>query len=100
MANRIEGVTEKLLDYATQEFLEHGYLNASMRMISEKAGTTPRSIYTRYGDKEGLFAALVDEHAKKLKGLFVEYMDDYSKRTVEDQKTLFHNEAFDIEYRG
>lgn len=100
MANRIEGVTEKLLDYATQEFLEHGYLNASMRMISEKAGTTPRSIYTRYGDKEGLFAALVDEHAKKLKGLFVEYMDDYSKRTVEDQKTLFHNEAFYIEYRG
>ena len=52
MANRVEGVTEKLLECAMQEFLENGYNGASMRTIAENAGTTPRSIYTRYEDKE------------------------------------------------
>ena len=53
MANRIEGVTERLLQSAMEEFLTNGYAGASMRTIAENAGTTPRSIYTRYGDKEG-----------------------------------------------
>ena len=100
MANRIEGVTEKLIEISKKEFLANGYINASMRTISEEAGTTPRSIYTRYGDKEGLFAALVDEPAKELKELFTSYMEGYSRRPVDMQKTLFHNDEFEQEYNG
>ena len=100
MANRIEGVTEKLIEVSKKEFLKNGYINASMRTISEEAGTTPRSIYTRYGDKEGLFAALVDGPAKELKELFTSYMEGYSRRPVDVQKTLFHNDEFEHEYNG
>ncbi len=100
MANRIEGVTEKLLECAMREFLENGYGGASMRTISDNAGTTPRSIYTRYGDKEGLFSALVEQPANELRELFISYMDNYSKRPVDVQKTLFHNDDFEREFNG
>ena len=100
MANRIEGVTERLLQSAMEEFLTNGYAGASMRTIAENAGTTPRSIYTRYGDKEGLFSALVAECADTLKGMLCTYMEKYGARPVDEQKKLFHDEQFDAEYRG
>ena len=100
MANRIQGMTEKLQEQAMLEFCRHGYMGASLRTISENAGTTPRSIYTRYGDKEGLFSALVSECAGTLKDLIANYMEDYSRRPAAKQKMLFHDEQFDAEYQG
>ncbi|MCR5478890.1 MAG: TetR/AcrR family transcriptional regulator [Ruminococcus sp.] len=100
MANRVEGVSERLMDCAMQEFLAKGYNGASMRTISENAGTTPRSIYTRYGDKEGLFCALVDNAAQEMKAFFGDNMQNYSERPVDEQKTLFHNAEFEAEHRG
>lgn len=100
MANRVEGVTEKLLECAMQEFLANGYNGASMRTIAENAGTTPRSIYTRYEDKEGLFCALVDEPARELTDYFEQHMQGYSQRPVEEQRELFHDEEFENEHKG
>ena len=100
MANRVEGVTEKLLECAMHEFLESGYNGASMRTIAENAGTTPRSIYTRYEDKEGLFCALVDAPAKELTDFFELHMRQYSQRPVEEQRELFHDEEFENEHKG
>ena len=100
MANRTPGVTEKLLECAMQEFLANGYNGASMRTIAENAGTTPRAIYTRYEDKEGLFCALVEDSANELKDFFEKHMQAYSQRTVEEQKELFHDEDFDLEHKG
>jgi len=100
MANRVEGMTEKLQEQAMSEFLERGYMGASLRTIAEKAGTTPRSVYTRYGDKEGLFSALVSDFAGMLKELFGRYMEEYTSRPASEQRKLFHDESFDTEYRG
>ncbi|MFT3985789.1 MAG: TetR/AcrR family transcriptional regulator, partial [Lachnospiraceae bacterium] len=100
MANRVEGVTEKLLHCARQEFLSKGYLGASMRVISENAGTTPRSIYTRYGDKEGLFAALVGPAADQLKKTFCALQEQYHQRPEREQKQLFEDLDFRQEYDG
>ena len=38
MAKRIEGVTEKLLECAKEEFLANGYENTSLRVIAEGLG--------------------------------------------------------------
>ncbi|HAG12497.1 MAG TPA: TetR/AcrR family transcriptional regulator [Ruminococcus sp.] len=99
MANRTPGVTEKLMEQAMQEFLAKGYRNASLRTIAEHADTSPRAIYTRYGEKEGLFAALVSEQADTLKTMFRQFMADYHERPVDNQKQLFHDDSFDTEYR-
>lgn len=60
MRNRIAGVYERVIECATEEFLEKGYMDASLRAIAEKAGTSTNSIYVRFKDKEGLFAAIVE----------------------------------------
>ena len=100
MVNRTPGITEKLTEQAMQEFLANGYTNASLRTIAENAGTSPRAVYTRYGDKEGLFSALVAEQAETLKAMFRRYMSDYHESPVDEQKQLFHDEHYQTEYRG
>ena len=55
MTKPIEGVSERILVCAREEFLEKGYSEASLRTIAAKADTTTGSIYSRFGDKEGLF---------------------------------------------
>ena len=100
MANRTPGVTEKLTEQAMREFLANGYMGASLRTIAENAGTSPRAVYTRYGDKEGLFAAVVSEQAETLKRMFSGFMSDYHDKPVDEQKQLFHDDAFDAEYRN
>ncbi len=60
MRNRIEGVYERVVACAKEEFLKKGYMDASLRAIAEKAETSTNSIYVRFKDKEGLFAAIVE----------------------------------------
>ncbi len=70
MAKQIEGVYERVLDCAKEEFLMRGYKDASMRTIAGEAGTTTGSIYTRFGDKEGLFSALVEPVVQEMLQIF------------------------------
>lgn len=49
MAKQIEGVSERILACAKEEFLEKGFSEASLRSIAAKADTTTGSIYSRYG---------------------------------------------------
>lgn len=65
MAKQIEGVSEKIEKCAREEFLKNGYTDASLRTIASEAGTTTGSIYSRYGDKEGLFSAIVEPAANE-----------------------------------
>lgn len=62
MAKQREGVYERIIECARKEFLEKGYMDASLRTIATQAGTTTGSIYTRFKDKEGLFEAIVGPH--------------------------------------
>jgi AcrR family transcriptional regulator len=51
-----------ILRAAKEVFLEEGYELASMDRIAERAGTTKRTVYDRFGSKEALFGTMV-EHA-------------------------------------
>lgn len=59
MARRIIGVSKRLIEVARQEFIDCGFEGASIRTIAQKAETSPRAIYTRFKNKEELFAAVV-----------------------------------------
>ena len=51
----------KIAEVAKQEFLELGYVDASMRNISAKAGLTTGSLYNRFRDKAELFEYIVGD---------------------------------------
>ena len=52
---------KKILSSAMAEFLEKGFMNASLRTIAANAGLTTGAMYRHFKDKDALFCALVDE---------------------------------------
>ena len=78
MTKQVEGVSEKIIACAKEEFLQKGYSDASLRTIAEKAGTTTGSIYSRFKDKEGLFSAIVEpaaDHLVQTGGTLIQYQE-------------------------
>ena len=51
----------KLLESAKKEFLEKGFMNASLRTIAANAGVTTGAMYRHFKDKNAFFCALVDD---------------------------------------
>ena len=72
MRKESAGVTEALLKSAQLEFLTHGFHDASLRRISADSGVSTNSIYTRFGDKAGLFEALVKPAADGLMEIYMQ----------------------------
>lgn len=66
---------EKLLASAREEFLEKGYMKASLRTICKKAGVTTGALYFFFQDKEDLLKNLVE---KPLQGLFGMMQEHFS----------------------
>ena len=77
MSKQVEGVSEKIETCAKKEFLEKGYVDASLRTIAAEAGTTTGSIYSRYGGKEGLFSAIVEPAAREFTEKFVSVQERF-----------------------
>jgi TetR/AcrR family transcriptional regulator, mexJK operon transcriptional repressor len=57
---------ERLIDVATEVFLDKGFKGASMSEIARRAGASKQTLYTRYPSKAALFAALVERKASHL----------------------------------
>lgn len=53
---------EKILESAQQLFLQYGYENTSLEMIINQAGGSRRSIYSEFGNKQGLLKAVLKTH--------------------------------------
>lgn len=57
---------EALLKAATTAFLEHGYGGTTLDMIIQRAGGSKRTLYDLFGDKAGLFSAVMSELSQNL----------------------------------
>jgi len=62
---RAPAKTAAILNGAMREFLAHGYATASMDRIAAAAGVSKATVYSHYGDKDRLFAALVEHLARE-----------------------------------
>ncbi|WMI80024.1 TetR/AcrR family transcriptional regulator [Anaerotignum sp. MB30-C6] len=90
MAKQIEGVYERIMACAQQEFLEKGYKDASLRVIAAKANTATGSIYTRFGDKESLFSAIVEPVVDEFMEMFRDVNQVFQSFDAETQKKSMH----------
>jgi len=68
----VAGRMERLLDIATEVFLEHGYENANVSEITTRAGASKRTIYSRYPTKAELFVTVVTRKTLELQESFAE----------------------------
>lgn len=78
---------EKIQQAALAEFLEKGFLGASLRQIVKSAGVTTGAFYGYFSSKEALFNALVEPHAAALMGKFMEAQTTFAELTEEAQVT-------------
>lgn len=85
MARQIEGVAERIVDAAKREFLDKGYVDASLRTIAAEADTSTNSIYVRFGDKEGLFSAIAEPVLNEMTERFIRIQERFHLMTPEEQ---------------
>lgn len=52
---------KKLIQVARRAFGEYGYTETSMDKLTAEAGLTRGALYHHFGDKKGLFSAVVDQ---------------------------------------
>jgi TetR/AcrR family transcriptional regulator of autoinduction and epiphytic fitness len=90
-AVHLEGSNEKveqILQGAMQEFFAHGYAATSMDKVAGAAGVSKATLYSYFGDKEGLFTALVEQLAQQ------EFQLMFNELPLDkDPKTLLHHLA-------
>ena len=80
------GVTlRKIQQAAMEEFLEKGFLGASLRRIVKQAGVTTGAFYGYFSSKEALFASLVEPHAAALMGRFMEAQTTFAELPEKEQ---------------
>jgi AcrR family transcriptional regulator len=53
-----ENIKEKIISSARREFLQHGYVKASLRVIAQKEGLTKGAVYSYFKSKDALFCEL------------------------------------------
>ena len=71
--SRAELRRRAFLDAAREVFLEQGYESANMSEIVRRAGGSLATLYAQFGDKEGIFLAVLESRMKEVtKALEVE----------------------------
>ena len=76
---------ERIQEAAMTEFLDKGFLGASLRQIVKNAGVTTGAFYGYFSSKEALFNALVEPHAAALMGNFMKAQIFFAELPEEQQ---------------
>ena len=76
---------EKIQQAALTEFLDKGFLSASLRQIVKNAGVTTGAFYGYFSCKEALFASIVEPHAAALMGRFMDAQTSFAGRPEAEQ---------------
>jgi len=62
-----EGTRRNILEIATDEFADRGFSGARVDDIAARTSTSKRMIYYYFGDKEGLFAAVLEQAYSRIR---------------------------------
>lgn len=79
MKRQIEGVSEQIISSAQSEFLDKGFVDASLREIASRCGVSTSSIYTRFKDKAGLFDAVVSHVVQELNSWYTSNQEEFQE---------------------
>jgi AcrR family transcriptional regulator len=71
-AERSQQTRAELVEAARVVFLRRGFHGASLDEISAEAGYTTGAVYSRFGGKDELFLAVMDEHLERRARLYTE----------------------------
>lgn len=85
MSESEQTTLQKIHAAAKEEFLEKGFLSASLRNIVKTAGVTTGAFYGYFSSKEALFASIVEPHAAAVMGKFMTVQTEFAELPKEEQ---------------
>ena len=74
--SRPDALTARLLEEAGRLLVERGPAGLSLRTLAVAAGTSTMTVYTRFGSKQGLLAAMHREGFRRLGAALTEALDE------------------------
>ena len=72
----------QILDAAKAVFVEHGYANASLDEVMRLSGGSRATLYRHFGDKDGLFAAIIERISAEMVAPLLTFAPDQDPETV------------------
>lgn len=72
--NRIERRNE-ILDAAIEILIERGYRETTMLAVARRANASKETLYNWFGDKSGLFEALIKRNAERLQAAIAPFLE-------------------------
>ena len=81
---------EKLLEAAKKEFMQNGFLKASLRTICKNAGVTTGALYFFFHDKEDLFDSIVKPVIDQVTQIMAEHFSYESTIIKNGNNSLMH----------
>ena len=93
MEEKSSTTLEKIQDAAMEEFLDKGFLGASLRKIVKNAGVTTGAFYGYFSSKEAMFASIVEPHAAALMGRFMAAQISFAELPEQDQPARMGEES-------
>lgn len=68
---------ERILTVASALFYERGIRAVGVDLIAEEAGTTKKTLYDRFGSKDGLVMRYLDRRYERWCAFVLEHLEDY-----------------------
>jgi AcrR family transcriptional regulator len=62
---RLTPAAHRILDAASELYYDRGINSVGMDLVAEQAGTTKKTIYDRFGSKDGLVVAYLEARARR-----------------------------------
>ena len=62
---RLTPAARRILDAASRLYYDRGITTVGMDLVAEQAGTTKKTIYDRFGSKDGLVVAYLEARARR-----------------------------------
>jgi len=90
------GKRQEVLAGALTVFARDGYARASVDVIAAEAGVSTRTLYNHFGDKAGLFRAVIQDSATRVAAAQVAIIDEHLGRLTDLEADLV---AFGIHWR-
>ena len=89
MARKKEYNEAVVVEKAMHLFWRNGYGTTSMQMLEKEMGINKFSIYSSFGNKNGLFLESLKSYKRKVNSIFEEFKN--SNKGIEDIKDFFYN---------
>ncbi len=89
MARKKEYNKEEVLEKAMQLFWRNGYETTSMQMLEKEMGINKFSIYSAFGNKQGLFLESLNHYKLRINSIFEPLIQ--GTKGIEDIKQFFYD---------